>query len=180
MAKPHAVRQHHRLRWPSLRRSAITPGAMDLTYSFDRERLDFETIHAWLTATYWSPGISRERVEQGFAATTLVIGCYLPDGRQIGVARCLTDTTRFAYFADVFVDDEFRGQGIAREMVRRILDHSLLAGCENQYLFTQDAHGVYAKLGFATYGPSERLMHRSQTVSAISGAFPEIKHSSKP
>lgn len=135
----------------------------DLTYSFDPAKLDFATIHGWLTGTYWSPGISRERVEKGFRASTLVIGCYTADGRQIGVGRCISDTTRFAYFADVFVSDEFRGQGIARSMIGRFLQHPLLEGVEVQYLFTQDAHGVYAPLGFGSHPHPERLMYRCKT-----------------
>jgi N-acetylglutamate synthase-like GNAT family acetyltransferase len=102
-------------------------------------------------------------VEKGFHASTVVIGCYTADGNQIGVARCLSDTTRFAYFADVFVADSWRGHGIARSMVQRIIAHPELAGVENQYLFTQDAHGVYERIGFGKYLHPERLMHRCKT-----------------
>lgn len=143
------------------RRPCLPP--MDLIYSFDPAKLDFATIHRWLSGTYWSPGIDRQRVEKGFHASTLVIGCYTANGDQIGVARCLSDTTRFAYFADVFVAEEWRGKGIARSMVGRLIVHPDLAGVDNQFLFTQDAHGVYERLGFGTYAHPERLMHRCKT-----------------
>jgi GNAT superfamily N-acetyltransferase len=137
---------------------------MDISYSFDLAKLDFATIHSWLTGTYWSPGISRERVEKGFRSSTVVIGCYAADGTQIGVARCLSDTTRFAYFSDVFVSETWRGHGIAREMVRRLLQHPDVGGAERHFLMTEDAHNVYRPLGFENYPHPDRLMYRSKTL----------------
>ena len=62
-------------------------------FDFDFGKLDFELIHRWLSHTYWSPGISRARVEKGFAHSTLCVGAYC-DGQLVGVARVVSDTTR--------------------------------------------------------------------------------------
>ena len=134
---------------------------MSRTYSFVLSDFDFEAIQRWLTATYWSPGISRERVEKGFRASTLCIGAF-DQGRQIAVARCVSDTTRFAYIADVYVDEAFRGQGIAREMVARLMAHPLTADTDKWYLHTVDAHQVYAGLGFKLFPHPERVMVREK------------------
>ena len=73
------------------------------------ERIDFITVHAWLAGTYWTPGITRKRVEEGAGNSSLVVGAYEGgDWRQAGFLRVVSDRTRFAYIADVFVGDEFR------------------------------------------------------------------------
>jgi N-acetylglutamate synthase-like GNAT family acetyltransferase len=130
---------------------------MTLTYDFDLARFDFAAIHAWMASTYWSEGISRERVERGFRASALCVGAF-QEGKQVGVARCVSDTTRFAYVADVFVDEAYRRQGIARQMVREMMAHPLLSDVDSWYLITQDAQGVYAEIGFTPITNPERFM----------------------
>lgn len=132
-----------------------------VTFSDDLTTFDFAVIHAWLTNTYWSPGISREKVERGFRASTVCVGAFLA-GAQIGVARCVSDTTRFAYVADVFVAEPHRGQGVARGLVRQLLRHPLLRDVETWYLLTRDAHGVYAGLGFEPHPrPQDFMRYRN-------------------
>ena len=117
------------------------PPASEIRYSDRHQDLDFTGIHAWLASTYWSPGITREQVERGFANSRLVMGAYI-GSRQVGVARALTDTTRFGYVLDVFVAQEWRGHGIARTMVRRLVEQ------------------VYRPLGFAALAHPDRWMER--------------------
>lgn len=133
------------------------PDSIDFTY--DLARFDFERIHSWLSCTYWSSGIPLERVRKGFHASTVVVAAFHAD-RQVGVARALSDTTRFAYIADVFVDPEFRGRGIARQMVRKILEHPLVSDADCCTLQTADAHGVYRALGFEVPETHGRWMRR--------------------
>ncbi|HWB58735.1 MAG TPA: GNAT family N-acetyltransferase [Chthoniobacteraceae bacterium] len=133
------------------------------SYSFELSEFDFDAIRRWLSGTYWSPGISRERVEKGFRASALCIGAF-EDGRQVGVARCVSDTTRFAYIADVFVDEACRGRGIAKEMVKRLIEHPLVADTDKFYLHTVDAHRVYEGLGFKLFSHPERVMVREKGI----------------
>jgi GNAT superfamily N-acetyltransferase len=139
------------------RRCVAYNRSMSRNYAFDLSAFDFGAIQGWLAATYWSPGISRERVEKGFRASTLCIGAF-EQGRQIAVARCVSDTTRFAYIADVYVTEAFRKKGIAKEMVRRLMEHPLVADTEKWYLHTVDAHPVYEGLGFKLFPHPERVM----------------------
>lgn len=119
--------------------------------------MDFDQIHGWLSQTYWSPGIERDRVIRGAQHSTLVLGAF--DGKdQIAYARVVSDTTRFAYLADVFVIESHRGQGIAQALVQYALKHSLLQDVSSWYLRTLDAHGVYEKLGFKPISDPERWM----------------------
>jgi hypothetical protein len=73
----------------------------DITVSLDARRLDVDAIQAFLTTTYWSPGISREVVASAVAGSVCV-GAF--DGEaQVGFARLVTDRATFAYLADVYV-----------------------------------------------------------------------------
>lgn len=131
-------------------------------YSADPARIDFALAHEWLSQTYWSKGISRRRVEQGFSASTAVVSAH-SEGKMKGIARCLCDTTRFGYITDVYVSPDLRGRGVARAMLRNLMQRPALRNTEHWYLITLDAHEVYSKLGFRVYGKPERFMHLDAT-----------------
>jgi len=122
--------------------------------------MDFARVTAWLAASYWSPGIAREIVERGARHSALVIGAFAPDGTQVGFARVISDCTRFAYLADVIVDEAYRGQGIGRAMVRYAVEHPELATVITWALGTRDAHGVYTPLGFRVMTDPECHLER--------------------
>jgi GNAT superfamily N-acetyltransferase len=128
--------------------------------SDDRTLLDFATVHAWLTTTYWTPGVSRERVEQAARYSTVVAGAYATGGRQVAYCRAVSDRTRFAWLADVFVDPAHRGRGIARAMVLFLLRHPDLVGVDKWLLATRDAHSTYASLGFTPPNDLHYFMER--------------------
>jgi len=128
-----------------------------IEYETDVERIDFPLAHEWLRNTYWSKGISRNRVEQGFRASTAVVSAYV-GGQMKGIARCISDTTRFGYITDVYVAEESRGRGVAQGMLRNLMQRPALRSTEYWYLITRDAHEVYRKLEFQTFDKPERLM----------------------
>ena len=138
----------------------VTPHGM-YAIDDDQARLDFATVHAWLTETYWSPGITREKVEQAARHSAVVAGVYCPQGQQVGYCRAVSDRTRFAWLADVYVHPEHRGRGVARAMVSFLLNHPDLIDVGGWWLATLDAHGVYASLGFTAPAHPERLMRRA-------------------
>lgn len=121
------------------------------------ERIDFERVHSWLKDTYWSRGVARERVEKAARGSALVVGAYA-GGDQVGYLRVVSDKTTFAWVCDVIVDDEHRGKGIGRAMVRYALTHPDMQGLRRWVLATRDAHGVYADCGFQVLGNPERWM----------------------
>ena len=109
---------------------------------------DFARVHAWLAATYWTPGIARERVEHAARHSALVLGAFVEGGEQVGFTRVVSDKSRFAYLCDVVVDEAHRRRGIAKALVRYALAHPELATVSSWMLATRDAHTVYAPLGF--------------------------------
>lgn len=112
------------------------------------ERMDFPRVREWLAASYWTPGISQETVEHACLHSALVIGAFVEGGPQVGFMRVVSDCTRFAYLCDVIVAPDWRGMGVARQMVRHVLEHPALATVRTWTLATKDAHGVYEPLGF--------------------------------
>lgn len=71
------------------------------------------------------------------------------DGKkQIAFRRFVSDYATFAYLADVYVLDEFRGQGLANAMMAQALALRELQGLRRIMLATRDAHGLYQRFGF--------------------------------
>jgi GNAT superfamily N-acetyltransferase len=115
--------------------------------STDPARLQLQAVHAWLSRSYWSPGIRREVVDKAFSAS-LSIGAYADSRQQVGVARVVTDQATFAWLCDVFVVEDWRGRGIANAMVQALLADPRLNTLRRWALATRDAHEVYRPFGF--------------------------------
>jgi GNAT superfamily N-acetyltransferase len=132
---------------------------------FDPARIDFAGTSELLKATYWGSGRSDKAHERAFA-NSLCAGAYLA-GKQVGFARIVTDYAFFAHLCDVIVWPEYRGAGIARKLVRAILDHPDLAAVTSWTLRTSDAHGLYARFGFepSTDGVHMRLARQPLSVA---------------
>jgi GNAT superfamily N-acetyltransferase len=116
--------------------------------STDPGRLDIDAMHAYLTRSYWSPGIPIETVRRA-ARNSLCFGLYQrAGGRQVGLTRVVTDHATFAYLCDVYVLEEHRGKGLSKWMMREVMAHPALTGARRAMLGTRDAHGLYARFGF--------------------------------
>lgn len=126
--------------------------------STEPARLDVDAIHAYLTRSYWSPGIPRDIVGRA-VANSLCFGVYeRATGRQVGFTRVVTDHATFAYLCDVFVLEEHRGQGLGKLMMRAALAHPALAAARRVMLATRDAHGLYRQNGFRDTTGNTNLM----------------------
>ena len=127
--------------------------------STDPARLDVDVIHDFLRTTYWAKDVSRSLVEKSIRHS-LCFGVYA-GGRQVAFARVVTDFARVAYLADVFVVPEHRRRGVAKRLIRAIVDHPELEGLRRILLATRDAHGLYAQFGFRPLAnPEEFLIRR--------------------
>jgi len=123
----------------------------------DRERVDIDAVHAYISQAYWALDRPRTEVERLVREAQRVVGLY-KDGEQVGFCRAASDGMSFAYLADVYVLEEHRGRGLGLELVREMVDNGPYA-TKRWLLHTRDMHGLYAKLGFGE--PGERLMERS-------------------
>jgi GNAT superfamily N-acetyltransferase len=131
----------------------------DLTISTDARRLDLELIHDYLSnESYWAQSRSLETVRRSIA-NSLNFGVFKKD-QQVGFARVVTDYATFAWIADVFVLEAYRGQGIATWLIDTILSHPQLQGFRRWVLSTKDAHDLYRKFNFRELKRPERWMER--------------------
>ena len=124
--------------------------------SSDTSRLNVTAIHAFLTQTYWSPGIPFATVERA-VRNSVCVGAYVGN-EQVGFARMVTDRATFAYLADVYVLEEHRGNGLSRRMMEAIMQLPELHGLRRMMLVTRDAHGLYEKFGFKPLAAPARFM----------------------
>ena len=94
--------------------------------STDRSKLDIDVIHRFLTRSYWAEGIPRETVARSIE-NSLCFGIY-NGGDQVGFARVVSDYATYAYIADVFILEPYRGRGLAKELMASVMAHPKLQG----------------------------------------------------
>ena len=129
--------------------------------STDQTLLDVSAIHGFLSHCYWAEEIPLKLVERSIQGS-LCFGLY--DGRtQIGFARVITDRATFAYIADVFVLEPYRGRGLGTWLMECIMGHPDLQGLRRWCLLTRDAHGLYRKFGFSNPKEPSKYMEISNS-----------------
>ena len=130
----------------------------DYLISMDKGRLDLTVVHGFLSKAYWSEGAPIEVIQRSIERS-LVFGLYKGD-QQIGFARVVTDYATFAWLADAFVLETFRGQGLGKWLIEVIVTHPELQGFRRWMLATRDAHGLYQRFGFTPLKNPERFMEK--------------------
>lgn len=129
--------------------------------STDPLKLQIEVIHDYLSKqSYWAENIPLETVERSIK-NSIAFGVYQQTEtglNQVGFCRITSDLATFAYLADVFILEEFRGQGLSKFLVETVLKHPDLQGLRRWTLATRDAHGLYAKYDFEPLDKPENFM----------------------
>jgi N-acetylglutamate synthase-like GNAT family acetyltransferase len=119
--------------------------------------MELLVIHRFLSDSYWSKNIPLETMKKAFQ-NSLCFGVLESENKQIGFARMITDKTTFAYLADVFILENYRGRGISKLLMKTILEHQDLQGLRRMVLATSDAHGLYKKFGFTALANPRTFM----------------------
>jgi GNAT superfamily N-acetyltransferase len=128
--------------------------------STDKDRLDVGLIHRFLTEkAYWARDRTLEQTTRAIE-NSLCFGAYA-DGTLVGFGRVVSDFATFAYVGDVFVLEEFRGQGISKSLMQAMVEHPKLQGLRRWVLATKDAHGLYEQFEFSSLRFPERWMERT-------------------
>lgn len=123
-------------------------------------RLDIALIHNFLANTsYWAEGRDLEVVRRSIA-NSLNFGLY-SGKHQVGFARVVTDYATFAWLADVFLLDDYRGKGLGKWLVEAVVSHPQLQGFRRWVLATRDAHELYRRFGFTELQDASRWMEKS-------------------
>lgn len=68
----------------------------------------------------------------------------------------VTDKATFAYLADVFVLNEYRGNGLSKWLMEILQAHPDLQGLRRWMLATKDAHGLYEQFGWTVLDEETR------------------------
>ena len=127
--------------------------------STDKSRIDLAAVHEFISNdSYWAAGVPLETQRRAIEGS-MVFGVYRGD-EQIGFARVVSDGATFAWIADVYVLDEFRGRGLGKWLMGTIVGHPDLQGLRRWMLATRDAHGLYAQYGFTELHDPARFMER--------------------
>ncbi|GAA2274623.1 GNAT family N-acetyltransferase [Streptomyces hawaiiensis] len=127
--------------------------------STDPARVDRERVHHWLsTDAYWALGRPRATQDRAIEGS-LNFGAFdTVSGEQVAYARVITDRATFGWLCDVYVDPSVRGKGVGSALVAAVREELRSFGVRRVLLATQDAHGVYEKLGFAPLERPEQWM----------------------
>ncbi|HEY0042774.1 MAG TPA: GNAT family N-acetyltransferase [Flavisolibacter sp.] len=128
----------------------------DFRISTDKDKLHVAYVHQFLSNSYWAANIPLDVVQRSINGS-LCFGVYYSE-QQIGFARVITDEATFAYLADVFIDEAFRGKGLSKWLMEIILGYPTLQGLRRFMLATRDAHELYRQFGFNELTFTDRWM----------------------
>jgi GNAT superfamily N-acetyltransferase len=129
----------------------------DFLYSTDKSKLNLDYIQHFLSKeSYWAKNIPMDIVKTSIEGS-LCFGVY-ENSKQVGFARVITDYATFGYLADVFIDKNYRGKGLSKELMKFIMEQELTKKLRRFMLATLDAHSLYAQFGFESQEGNKRLM----------------------
>jgi GNAT superfamily N-acetyltransferase len=124
----------------------------------DRGAIDFEAVYAFLRTAPWAHELTRSGLERALRES-LCFSLY-EEGRQIGLARVITDYVTYAYLCDVYVIESRRGRGLGSWLIRCVLEHPELESLKRIALITHDAQNFYNCLGFQVPAEPGSYMER--------------------
>jgi GNAT superfamily N-acetyltransferase len=127
------------------------------TVRTDPGALDLEVVCEFLSMAPWNSGLGREALKRALG-NSLCFSLF-ERGRQIGLARVITDFTTYAYLCDVYVIESHRHRGLGRWLIRCVLEHPSLASLKRISLITHDAQEFYLDSGFR-FPPANHYMER--------------------
>ncbi len=112
----------------------------------DKNKIDIDFVVNSLQSTYWAKNRDKEIVTESINNSIFL--SLFKDDSQIGFSRVVTDKSLFAWIADVYIIEEYRGEGLGRWLIKTTVEHPSIKDVSLQLLKTKDAHELYKKLGF--------------------------------
>ncbi|MFA5550829.1 MAG: GNAT family N-acetyltransferase [Trueperaceae bacterium] len=134
------------------------PSGQQFTVDTDLNRIDLRKVHHWLsTDAYWALGRPYEVVLRA-AEASLNFGAYDSAGQLCGYARVVTDGATFAWLCDVYVDREYRGNGLGQLISQAVVDKLAPMNLKRILLMTTYSHSLYERVGFERFGEPGKVM----------------------
>ena len=109
----------------------------------------FEDVNSLLKMAYWVKDRDAETMRRAMSHSLNYAIFETGTNRLVGFARVITDHATMYYLCDVFIDEEFRGQGLGKALVEHIVSLDERFHGINGTLKTRDAQSLYARYGFA-------------------------------
>jgi N-acetylglutamate synthase-like GNAT family acetyltransferase len=129
----------------------------DFFITTNKSKLDIVAIHDFLSKySGWSDNIPFHKVKISIE-NSLNFGLFHND-KQIGFARVISDFSTIAYLGDIYVLDNYRGQGLSKELMESVMTHPNLQGLRRWILLTSTADWLYEKYGFTKLPKPEVYM----------------------
>ncbi len=123
----------------------------------DKSKMDVVAIHDFLSKySGWSDNITFDKVKTSIE-NSLNFGLFHKN-KQIGFARVISDFSTIAYLGDIYVLDDYRGQGLSKKLMDVVMEHPNLQGLRRWILLTSTADWLYEKYGFKKLPKPELYM----------------------
>lgn len=124
-----------------------------------QKKLDIDMIHTFLSErSYWAKSIPMKLVQKSIK-NSICFGVFVGK-KQVGFARVISDKSTFAYIADVFILEEYRGRGLSSILMKSISEYKKFQNFRRWMLVTTDAHFLYEKFGFTIVSKPEKFMEK--------------------
>lgn len=109
--------------------------------------INIKKLHSYLSTSYWSEGFPLDVLKKSLQ-NSINFSVISPEDKFIGFGRLITDKATFAYLADVYIDNRYRGIGLGKFLIQNIMNYSDVQGIRTWLLLTKDAHDLYNKFGW--------------------------------
>ncbi len=125
--------------------------------STDITKLDIVAIHDFLSKySGWSDNIPFDKVRTSIKSS-LNFGLF-HNNKQIGFARIISDFSTIAYLGDIYILDNYRGQGLSKKLMDFVVEHPNLQDLRRWILLTSTADWFYVKYVFTKLPKPEIYM----------------------
>ncbi|HCW52975.1 MAG TPA: GNAT family N-acetyltransferase [Clostridium sp.] len=120
---------------------------MDFYIKQSNKDMQINEVKKMLEKSYWASHRNLDTIKKSIE-NSICYGVFLKDSnKQIGFARVITDFATTYYICDVIVNEEYRGHGIGKTIVKTITSDDRFKNLGGM-LLTADAHGLYEQFGF--------------------------------
>jgi N-acetylglutamate synthase-like GNAT family acetyltransferase len=134
-----------------------------VSYSFKLKEIDRKWIASSIRAQDWGTKRSPQDIEYALNKS-LICGAF-DQNRPVGFIRAITDERFFGYIGDLFVTEEYRGQGIAAELLATLINHPRCSQVVNWMVTTRNAGLYFERFGFKQAHTNANLFAQGQVIA---------------
>lgn len=133
---------------------------MQLTHQLTEQQI--QQLHQLYQNEYWSKGRSLEDTFRCVEGSSILFG-FVEGDDLLAFARVVTDYVFKAFIFDVIVSETLRAQGVGKQIVESILEHSDLKKVKHIELYClPELFNFYGQFGFTRDLGAMQLMRRDR------------------